>query len=478
MSYISNLTISEIISNLLLLLFQRSCILYMAIGIIIVIWIINIQKFKNVLVGLRWRKINSAVGFNLKRVSLQLWDCNAIARKAADLALKLVHEELEIRVAKRTAELKESNDRLQAELLHRQGVEVALHKANEQLSSQVQELETRNREIALLIKLSDFLQSCLTTEEFYQAIAHFVEPIFPEISGGVFIMDTSKNRVEASVTWGDSALTSQTSFAPNECWALRRERLHIVEPNPCALRCTHIESAFRGASLCAPLRHHGNTVGMLYLYSLQEKPFTIANQQLASGVAEQIALALANLKIREALRQQSISDPLTGLYNRRYLKEFLEQELRLAHRQHSCLGVIIADVDHFKRFNDTFGHEAGDIVLREIGLFLKQQVRRSDVACRYGGEEFLLILPETSLELCSQRAEQVCQNVRHLDLHYQNQPLGSITLSLGVAIFPVHGLTVETVIQAADVALYQAKQLGRNRVVIANTCELSTEETL
>ncbi|MEC4815875.1 MAG: diguanylate cyclase [Scytonema sp. PMC 1069.18] len=450
---------AEGFSNVLLLFSQDENILVIIIGAVFLLTgIFNLKTLKNVLPRLLNRNVNNVVG------CIPGENC---IKEMVKLVLKLANDELEVRVAKRTLELRESNERLQAELRNRQGVEEALQKANQELLYKVKELETRNHEIALLKKLCDFLQNCSTREEVYKAIAHFIEPIFPEISGGLLIMDTSADKVDISVTWGNLDWISQTSFGFFEHWVLRHERSQSVEFNFCGLGCIRMDESGRFTSLCIPMMVHGKALGLLYLYSFVEKPFTTAQQQLAYEVAEHIALALFNLQLREALRQQSISDPLTGLYNRRYLQEFLEQELLLAQRQQSCLGVIIADVDHFKHFNDTFGHEVGDVILRELGVLLKQQVRRSDIACRYGGEEFLLILPETPLELCAQRAEQICQQIRALDFHYHNQPIGFISVSIGVAIFPTHGSSVEAVIQAADVALYRAKQLGRNRVVIA-----------
>jgi diguanylate cyclase (GGDEF)-like protein len=213
----------------------------------------------------------------------------------------------------------------------------------------------------------------------------------------------------------------------------------------------------------------GEALGMLHLHSQHKGQFTTAKQQLASAVAERIALALANLRLNEALQQQSIRDPLTGLFNRRYLEESLEREVSRSERNQQRVGIIMIDVDHFKSFNDTFGHEAGDIVLRELGGFLKKQVRKADIACRYGGEEMLLILPETSLEVCQERAERIRQGVKHLDVQHQRQKLGNITLSLGVAMFPEHGMTGAGVIEAADAALYIAKKTGRDRVVMAQS---------
>ena len=189
-------------------------------------------------------------------------------------------------------------------------------------------------------------------------------------------------------------------------------------------------------------------------------------------MADSIALALANLKLRVSLHDQSIRDPLTDLFNRRYLEETLEREIHRAARLQRSVAVIMLDIDHFKRFNDTFSHEAGDTLLRELGIFLKQQIRGGDFACRYGGEEFILILPEISMEDLRQSAERLRKKVKELHIQYAGGALEAITLSLGLALFPVHGATGRAVVHAADEALYEAKHQGRDRVVVA----LSTPE--
>jgi diguanylate cyclase (GGDEF)-like protein len=188
---------------------------------------------------------------------------------------------------------------------------------------------------------------------------------------------------------------------------------------------------------------------------------------LAQSLAEQIALALANLKLRETLRHQSIRDPLTGLYNRRHLEESMQRELARAQRKQSPLAVVMLDVDHFKRFNDTFGHDAGDLVLQAMGRVLREQLRASDVPCRYGGEEFVLLLPDATFEATKQRAESLRLAVQALSINQNGQPLGPISISLGIAMYPQHGDTVENLIPAADAALYRAKRGGRNRLEIA-----------
>lgn len=194
-----------------------------------------------------------------------------------------------------------------------------------------------------------------------------------------------------------------------------------------------------------------------------------ARQRLAHVVGEQLSLALANLKLRETLRDQSIRDPLTGLFNRRYLEETFERDLQRAARNHSSLGVIMLDVDYFKSFNDTLGHEAGDAVLRELGGFLARCIRGADIACRYGGDEFVLILPDSPLEMSQRRAEELREGVAALPVHFRGRPLGPTTVSLGVAAFPDHGLDKEALLRIADAALYRAKHEGRNRAVTASS---------
>ena len=183
-------------------------------------------------------------------------------------------------------------------------------------------------------------------------------------------------------------------------------------------------------------------------------------------VAEHLSLALANLKLQERLRSQSIRDPLTSLFNRRYMEESLDREMRRAVRGSHPLSIIMLDLDHFKQFNDLFGHEAGDVVLREVGAVLQRSIRGEDIACRYGGEEFTLILPQVSLLDAAQRAELVRESIKRLNIEHRRTPLGPVTVSLGVAVFPDHGPNGEAVLRAADAALYQAKARGRDRVAM------------
>ena len=353
------------------------------------------------------------------------------------------------------------------DISERKQVEIALQQVNEQLISKVDELKQRHQEMVLLGEMNEFLQACLSVEEAYQALGDLLQPLFPHCSGGLFILN-SNQLVEAVTVWGMPA-TSEPLFAPNECWALRRGRSHWVQHANSSLFCEHVDSKpLPASSLCIPTIAQGETLGMLYLSSLEPENLTEAKYNLAIAVAEQIALALANLKLRETLHNQSIRDPLTGLFNRRYLEEVLQKESDRAVKEQHPLSIIMLDVDRFKRFNDTFGHDAGDAVLRELAIFLQSNLQGADIACRYGGEELTLILPETQLEQARVRAEQLRQGVKHLSLQHRGQDLGTMTLSLGVACFPEHGTKGNLVMQAADAALYRAKSQGRDRVAIAS----------
>jgi diguanylate cyclase (GGDEF)-like protein/PAS domain S-box-containing protein len=454
----------------------------------------QIDKFKNFreICNLEWTIRDKAgrihtILINVKRVEMQggtrLYSCRDITeRKIVQEALRQSHEELGKRVQERTVQLCESNALLREELIERKRAEAALRRseaelqqANEKLIRWVDELEQRNQEMARLGKMSDFLQTCVTVEDAYSALATLVQPIFLGSSGGVFVLDTTQNQLEAVATWGLD-LKSKIEFSLKECWALRRRRSRFVQHTHSKLQCQHILADPAPAeSLCVPMMTEGKVLGLLYLSSPEPGRLTDTKQKLAATVAEHLTLAISNLKLRETLKHESIHDPLTGLFNRRYMEESLKREIFRAHRQEQSVGVIMIDIDHFKQFNDTFGHDAGDKVLRELASFLQINIRNSDIACRYGGEELLLILPDASLADTQHRAEQLRQGVKQLQVEYHHQLLNRITISLGVACFPKEGLTGEVIIQAADMALYHAKKLGRDRVAVASTSFLELE---
>ena len=296
----------------------------------------------------------------------------------------------------------------------------------------------------------------------------------------------SRNNLQQMAAWGHRVSDSLV-FPPSDCWGLRRGRLHIAEFNHSTRRddhhtnlliCPHISSTTPAEYLCLPLVAQGKSLGILHLRHLigtesvesEEIPenwFTPQKVQRINIIAESLALAIANLMLRTTLRQQSIRDPLTGLFNRRYLEETLERELLRASRSKKNVGLMMIDIDHFKQFNDIHGHPAADVVLSAVAQVFSSSVRREDLVCRYGGEEFVIMLPEAELETTCQRAEVIHEKVAQLRVQYQGQVLEPISISIGVGVFPSHGAIPEALISSVDQALYKAKNNGRNRVEVA-----------
>jgi diguanylate cyclase (GGDEF)-like protein/PAS domain S-box-containing protein len=357
------------------------------------------------------------------------------------------------------------------DVTERTQAQMRVQQAHEKLSLWVRELEEKNQEINLLAQMGEFLQACRTTAEAYQVIAQSAPQLFPQESGGFYVLNPSRNLLEAVAQWGALAPEEQV-FVPEECWALRFGRMHVVEKKDTDLMCPHV-SASTPPYLCVPMLAHGEMVGILHITRPEapgqdsEVQRLQSKRQLISSVAKQVGMALSNLRLRETLRNLSIRDPLTNLFNRRYMEESLERELVRASRKDSGLGIIMIDLDHFKRFNDAFGHEAGDVLLRNFGAFLQRNIRGSDIACRYGGEEFTVIMPEASLETTCHRAEHLRAGVQEVSVGEGAHRLGEITISLGVAVSPDHGASSGSLLQAADAALYRAKKSGRDRVCFA-----------
>ncbi|MBA4422439.1 MAG: hypothetical protein C0390_04960 [Syntrophus sp. (in: bacteria)] len=382
----------------------------------------------------------------------------------------------------------ETGDLAKAFETMRKGMKETLLKLQTEISDRklaAGDLEQRSLEIMLLSELGNMLQTCLTAEEAYETITRYAEKLFPGDTGAVYQFRASRNLLEAVSRW-DKSSSVEEAFLPEECLALRLGRVHRVDDVNSGPLCPHVhKEGSLGYSICIPMMAQSETIGVLHLESGQakagqrewaRKQWTAEKQRFAVAVAEHVSLALSNMKLRETLRNLSIRDPLTGLFNRRYMEESLEQELLKAKRYGRSLGVIMLDIDHFKRFNDTYGHEAGDLVLRELGVFLQNHIRVTDIPCRYGGEEFALILPEADMELTQQRAEQVRQGVATIRVKVQGQTLASITVSEGVAVYPGNGPTGQDVLRAADEALYRAKLMGRNHVAIAEGASPETEK--
>lgn len=334
------------------------------------------------------------------------------------------------------------------------------------------ELQELNSDITQLTALGNLLQACDTVEEAFDAMQVSLRSLFAGLSGVVYLFRPSRNVLEPKVMWGH--FLDVHSLLPQDCWGLRRGQPHPVTAINPTLTCRH-QLQHTGNAICVPMAAHGETSGLLHLSDDTAMPsisgrlfgrLTAAKSSLASAVGEQGALALANLELRETLRLQALRDPLTGLLNRRFLDEWIAREVERTNHSGRCFGVIMADIDHFKQVNDLYGHDAGDQLLKGIADALRSSLRPGDLPCRYGGEEFLLLLADVDQRVLLERAEQVRARVADLQIPHRGTTL-AVTLSAGVALYPQHGATASAVIGAADDALYVAKRSGRNQVTLA-----------
>lgn len=348
--------------------------------------------------------------------------------------------------------------------------ERALQDAYEKLSASVGELERHDRDMTLVNEMGDLLQSCVTTDEAHEVISRYGRRLFPSDAGAVFTAGASRTVLDAVATWGDQ-VRAPTTIDREECWALRRARAYVVEGADEGPVCPHLGFPPVAGSICVPMMAQGEAFGLFHVLAgpgaNHSGPSAFeAKRRLALTVAEQLSLALANLGLRESLRRQSVSDPLTGLYNRRFMEEQLGREISRSERTGLPVAVVAADVDIFKDVNDGMGHGVGDEVLRAVAKVLEHGVREGDIVCRCGGDEFVVVMPSTDLATARARAEDLRTDLIAL-AQARDASLPLVTMSLGVAVYPEHGRTVAAVLRAADVALYQAKQGGRNQVASA-----------
>ncbi len=350
--------------------------------------------------------------------------------------------------------------------------ELAMLKTNTKLTELVETLQTQNEDISALSDLVETLQACNNLNEVCKASSAVMSVLFKGSSGSVYVLTADREHVERSCTWGNSPSASQ-GFPVEHCWAFRRSQPNFSNALHPGKRCEHFGSEPPQEALCIPLAAHGEPLGLLEVCSQLEEDKSVLDgrQRLAAMIGEQIGLALSNLRLRESLKNQSIHDPLTGLFNRRYMEESFEQELAQALRAKTNLCVAMLDVDHFKRFNDEFGHDAGDLVLKEISRLLKETLRRGDIVCRYGGEELAVLMPHSPADQAKLRMDFIRQKISDLRLFHLDRPLGVLTVSIGIGVFPEDGRTVTELLRRADEALYSAKQNGRNRVVLSSELE-------
>lgn len=343
----------------------------------------------------------------------------------------------------------------------------ALRISYEQLHLASEDLKNKNEKITLILEMSDILLITDSVEELNIIIPKYCNKILGFSSGNFYIMRASKDILEIGGKWGEPSINTEI-FSPNQCWSLRLGRIHRSTLKGNDLLCGHVQ-AMKDKSIgyvCVPLRAQNEVFGLLYIeFDMSGKTqLSDTERLLLNAFAEVIALALSNIRLRDNLRYQSIRDPLTNLYNRRYLEEFLSRQLFLALREKVPITVLMFDLDHFKRINDVHGHDAGDMVLKEFGRLLLKFVRRSDLATRFGGEEFVVILYNADKHNGKKRAEEIREAVSHLNMKYGNQDI-HVTVSIGMSSFPENSREGKALIDLADKALYTAKKAGRNQVV-------------
>ncbi|HEA4140833.1 TPA: diguanylate cyclase [Legionella pneumophila] len=340
-----------------------------------------------------------------------------------------------------------------------------LQESYEKLANGMKELQEKNEQITLLVEMSDIMLACGSQEELSEVMAKYSQRLLQFSSGYLFIMHPSKNYLEKAASWGNPHPHDLT-FTPEQCWAIRLGRIHYAGSSRIELMCSHMmfDEQPELSLLCVPLMAQNDIYGLLYLEVGLK--FDENQQLLITAFAELTALALANVRLRENLRYQSIRDPLTGLYNRRYLEDFLFKQLHQAERTKASFAILMLDLDHFKKINDTFGHDAGDLVLKELGQILNNDIRLGDIAARYGGEEFVLLLYDINAQAAKMKAENLRSAISNLQVKYGAQPVGQITASIGISVYPDDAKSPAEVIEAADKALYQAKNKGRNKVIL------------
>ncbi|MEM6497141.1 MAG: diguanylate cyclase [Pseudomonadota bacterium] len=352
----------------------------------------------------------------------------------------------------------------------KQAAEIAKTQSQSALTTE----KRRQKQIHMLSRLGEWLQSCKSLDELYDVVTAHMVRMLPGTTGELYIYSNSRDVLDGACYWGE--VPALDHIHADDCWSLRRGRSYVYGTDDVEFVCGHVDEqdcsdTWKGY-FCIPIVAHGDTVGLLHVkMKAYERELGFGEfssiqdmRTFAIQCAEQISLAVANVKLRDQLRDQSIRDPLTGLFNRRYLLEALRSEIGRSIKKDKPLSIISFDADHFKRFNDNHGHDAGDAVLRSLGELLRKLFGADEVNCRFGGEEFVVMLPETDLETAQQRAEDLRASVENLKLRYGEHTLPSVSISIGVASLSDECSDPQSLISAADTAMYRAKDDGRNRV--------------
>lgn len=351
--------------------------------------------------------------------------------------------------------------------------EQKLRQANEQLTKWLNELEAHNQETSLLKEMGDLLQSCHEVEEAYQVFDQFIPQLFPATGGVLYVFENNDGSLEAVSTWGGNN-EEALQINREDCWALRRGRPHRVDDPQKGLLCPHAQISAGQSSLCLPMVAQSESIGLLHIYfSLDSCPEGLDytewldnHENLAITLADQIGMALANLKMHKILSEQVNHDPLTGLFNQKYLQEALQREIHRSIRKEEPLSLLIVDLDHMSEINARYDQEAGNEVLATAAKFLKGHLRPGEMACRYHGDVFMLIFPDVACEAAWQRAEELREEFKLLRVERQDKVIEPMTLSIGIATYPEQGKDNEDLLHAVEAALSLAKSGGYDRVCL------------
>jgi diguanylate cyclase (GGDEF)-like protein/PAS domain S-box-containing protein len=363
------------------------------------------------------------------------------------------------------------------DISERKANEAQRDKLTSELTHRVEELDRLNEENGLLSGLGSYLQACSSKEEAYDVLLAHVRALFADESGAFYTLGEEKNAA-CVLSWGSEKDTLMHPVQKQDCWAMRRGVMHKTTDAGATLRCRHYNGIGAGSQFCIPVMTQNGPIGLLTLHVPAADGEHGVDQRVArsvslmTGIADRLGPALSGIELRARLREDSIRDPLTKLYNRRFMNESFHREMLRARRANSPLSLIILDLDRFKRVNDEYGHDVGDEVLTMAAQTLCESVREEDFVYRYGGEEFVIVLPGANLDIARERAQEACRKLRALRIDTHKGPL-HVTISAGVATFPEHGKTQEELIVQADKALYLAKQSGRDRIEFASAVAAS-----
>jgi diguanylate cyclase (GGDEF)-like protein len=355
-------------------------------------------------------------------------------------------------------------------LRERRETTLQLEQKATRLASAVELGSRQNRELRIVAEMLHAIEAMPSSLDTGSVVARAFAKLLPGAGGTFFALDDGDGALRQLSRWGEAS-TQPSEMTLEDCWALH-QGTHYKTSGCDGPSCAHYRShggdGKGSMRLCVPLVTHDELVGLVHLEGLaREAGAREEQEQMAVTVAEQLALALGNARLRESLRRQSVLDPLTGLFNRRYFDETLRRELARSRRMASPLSLVVLDVDHFKRVNDGFGHAAGDAVLRAIAQLVRQSIRYCDVACRYGGEELVILMPDCAQQDAARRAESLRADIAGAPPMADGAGPDTITASFGVAEYPHHGPDAEALFRAADQAMYRAKREGRNRVILA-----------